>query len=139
MTYTTNGPEETKTIATTVAATLKGGELIFLIGDLGAGKTTFVQGLAAALGANTRVTSPTFSIMNEYPCSKGSIRRLVHLDLYRFTDASELSALALEDEKRPDTVIVIEWPNAIEGFPWTPDVTVTFLHEGEDRRTIEVT
>lgn len=136
---TSHSAEETKNIAIDLAARLKGGEMIALLGDLGAGKTTFVQGLAAALGATVRVKSPTFTIMNEYPCDHPTIRRLLHLDLYRFTTAQDLSPLALEDELRPDTLMVIEWPNAVPDVAWKPDYTVTLAHGGdEDRREITI-
>lgn len=139
MTYFTKNAEETKNIARELASTLKGGETIALLGDLGSGKTTFVQGLAAALGSTARVTSPTFTVMHEYPCDKGVIRRIVHIDLYRFTDEKDLRALALDDERRDDTIIVIEWPNVI-AFDFSPDVTVTFAHgEGENEREIKIT
>lgn len=135
---TTHSREETQRIARGLAATLKGGEMITLIGDLGAGKTTFVQGLAEGLGVTARVKSPTFTVMNEYPCA-GAVRRLVHLDLYRFQSAEELRALSLEDELRDDTVMVIEWPNAVAHVAWSPDITVRIDHgAAEDERTIDI-
>lgn len=144
MKFTTHNAQETKTVAAEFAATLHGGETVVLIGDLGAGKTTFVQGLAAALGVTARVKSPTFTVMNEYlvggqgvPSHYGQIRRLLHLDLYRFTDATELRALALEDERRPDTVVLIEWPNAIT-YDFSANVVVTIDHTGGDGREITI-
>lgn len=129
--------EETKKIARDIAASLKGGEVIALIGDLGAGKTTFTQGLVAALGSTVKVKSPTFTVMNEYPAAFGPIQRIVHADFYRLQEAGELRALALEDERRPDTVIVVEWPNAVVA-DIAPDITVTIMHAGEDVREIVV-
>lgn len=138
-TYTTQSAQETQTIAAEFAVTLRGGELVLLIGDLGAGKTTFVQGLAAALGVTARVKSPTFTVMNEYAVDAvdQAVRRLVHIDLYRFTDANELRALALEDERRPDSVVLIEWPNAID-FTFAADAVVAIDHKGGDARTITI-
>lgn len=133
-TYRTKDARATQVVAAEFAATLHGGETVLLIGDLGAGKTTFVQGLAAALGVTARVKSPTFTVMNEYA---GGRLRLLHLDLYRFTDAAELRALALEDERRPDTVMLIEWPNAID-YEFDADVVVTIDHAGGDERTISI-
>lgn len=136
---TTHSREETQKMARDLAATLQGGELIVLIGDLGAGKTTFVQGLAEGLGVTARVKSPTFTVMNEYPCANPEIHRLVHLDLYRFTSADELRALSLADELRDDTVIVIEWPNAVPSVTFKPDITVTIDHgASEDERLIDI-
>lgn len=129
--------EETKQIARDIAARLQGGEVIALIGDLGAGKTTFTQGLVAALGSTAKVKSPTFTVLNEYPAAHGAIQRIVHADFYRLQEAGELRALALDDERRPDTVIVVEWPNAVAA-DIAPDITVTIVHAGEDVREITV-
>lgn len=140
MTHTTHSAEETQKIAADLAKTLKGGEFISLIGDLGAGKTTFTRGLVEALGGTVRVKSPTFTVMNEYPVDHGSIKRVVHIDFYRFSDEAELSALALEDERRSDTVILAEWPNALAGVEWQEDIRIEItLGTSENERTITVT
>ncbi len=140
MIYTTHSAEETKVIAKEVALGLKGGEFISLIGDLGAGKTTFVQGFVEALGGGARVKSPTFTVMNQYVIDppKGAIKRVVHVDFYRFTDEAELGALSLEDERRPDTVIIAEWPNIFDKDVFNSDIKITLEHKGEDERQIEV-
>ncbi|MEK7183254.1 MAG: tRNA (adenosine(37)-N6)-threonylcarbamoyltransferase complex ATPase subunit type 1 TsaE [Patescibacteria group bacterium] len=139
MTYTTHSAEETQKVAAGFAKTLKGGEFVSLIGDLGAGKTTFTRGLVEALGGTVRVKSPTFTVMNEYPVEAGSIKRVVHIDFYRFTETAELTALALEDERRPDTVILAEWPNALDGVRWHEDVQITIEHgTDEHERSITV-
>ena len=83
------------------------GGVIALYGALGAGKTTLMQGLAAALGVTQPVTSPTFALVLEYPLPDG--RRFVHMDLYRLADASELDALGFEEYIEADAVIAIEW------------------------------
>jgi tRNA threonylcarbamoyladenosine biosynthesis protein TsaE len=126
--------EETQKIAADFAKTLKGGEFVSLIGDLGTGKTTFTRGLVEALGGTVRVKSPTFTVMNEYPVDHGNIKRVVHIDFYRFSDPSELAALSLEDERRPDTVIIAEWPDALGDIDWKEDCRVSLSHghtEGE--------
>ncbi len=138
--------EETKQLAADLAKTLVGGEVIALVGDLGAGKTTFAQGLVAALGSTARVKSPTFTVMNEYQVttpfvplrggSESGIRRVVHVDFYRFSDEKELGALSLEDERRPDTVILAEWPNIFKNDVLKPDITVIFEHADKDERRI---
>ena len=149
MQYTTHSAEETKKLAAELARTLKGGEFVALVGDLGTGKTTFAQGLVLALGSSARVKSPTFTVMNEYriepPSSsllKGGeplrIRRVVHLDFYRFSSEQELGALELENEKRSDTVILAEWPNIFANDIFKPDVTVTFKHGEGETREIEI-
>lgn len=139
MTYRTHTPEETKHVASDVAKLLRGGEFVSLIGDLGAGKTTFTQGLVAALGSTARVKSPTFTVMNEYPViGHASIRRVIHCDLYRFSTAREVGALELEEYRVPDTVILAEWPNALPDVMWSPDLTITITHAGGDERVIAV-
>ncbi len=142
MTTITHSAQETKAIAANLAQELQGGEFISLIGDLGTGKTTFTQGLVSALGSTARVKSPTFTVMNEYPVtSHPSIRRVVHCDLYRFTKASEIGALELYEYRRPDIVIIAEWPNMLADVDWKPDVIVTLRHgsnEDSCERTIEI-
>lgn len=138
MTYTTHSAEETQAIAVEFAKTLTGGEFVSLIGDLGAGKTTFTRGLVEAMGGTVRVKSPTFTVMNEYPVNFGAIKRIVHIDFYRFTEAEELSALSLEDERRADTVILAEWPNALE-VDWKEDARVELRLGGqENERVIDI-
>lgn len=138
MKYTSHSAAETQKIAADFAKTLKGGEVIGLIGELGAGKTTFTRGLVEALGGTVRVKSPTFTVMNEYPVNFGAIKRVVHIDFYRFTDANELNALSLEDERRPDTVIVAEWPDVLDTKLVDIDVTVLFKLGMLDERNLEI-
>ncbi len=138
-TYQTNSLEETRSIAVEFAQHLVGGEFIALIGDLGAGKTTFTQGLVGAIGSTSRVKSPTFTVMNEYAVSSHpTIRRVIHCDFYRFTKAEELGALELDEYRRPDTVIVAEWPDALPTVDWEPTYTVTIEHKDEQSRTIMI-
>lgn len=138
-TYTTHSAQETQHIAATLAAELVGGEHISLIGDLGAGKTTFVQGLVAALGSTARVKSPTFTVMNEYTVQGESpIKKVIHCDFYRFTSAKELDALEIDTLSASDTIILVEWPNIVDGIAWNADITVTFAHAGDDARTLTV-
>lgn len=139
MTYTTTSAAETQAIAANLAKQLQGGEFISLIGDLGTGKTTFAQGLVAALGSLARVKSPTFTVMHEYPVTgHESIRRVVHCDLYRFAKAEEIRALELEEYRGSDTVILAEWTDMLPDVDWTPDIIVSILHAGNDARTIEI-
>lgn len=139
MTITTNSAEETQQVARDFAATLKGGEVISLIGDLGAGKTTFTRGLVEALGGTARVKSPTFTVMNEYPVNAGAIKRVVHIDFYRFENENELPALSLEDERRPDTVILAEWPNIFKENIFQSAINITLRHVSEGQREIVIT
>ena len=112
MNIRTHSEAETLTWAEKYAATLHGGEVLLLRGDLGAGKTVFVRGLARALGYDRAVRSPTFTLLNIYKTKHPTIRRLVHLDLYRLAEAP-LETIGLEEWLNdPETVLAIEWPTA---------------------------
>ena len=138
-TYTTNVSAETQAVAALLAQRLVGGEFIALIGDLGAGKTTFTQGLVAALGATVRVKSPTFTVMNIYDVpGHVSIRRVIHCDFYRFTKEEELGALELDAYRGSDTVIIAEWPDALPTVEWNPTYIVKIEHAGENSRSISI-
>ena len=124
--------EETKNLAGKLAAFLQPGDVILLSGDLGAGKTQFTQGLAAGLGANEAVISPTFNIVLTY----GSGRLpLHHFDLYRLEDDGQLEDIALREYLESDGVCVIEWA---EKFPTAYDEYLALYIEktGDDERTI---
>lgn len=119
MIFQSHSPEETKKIAADFATTLLGGDVVFLEGDLGSGKTTFVQGIGEALGYPDPVRSPTFSIMNIYPIQNyPSIHQIIHLDFYRFSSPAEIKSLGLEEFlEDPHSVFFIEWPEkGIEEF-----------------------
>ncbi|MBT3230995.1 tRNA (adenosine(37)-N6)-threonylcarbamoyltransferase complex ATPase subunit type 1 TsaE [Candidatus Uhrbacteria bacterium] len=129
---------QTKEIAAKFARKLAGGEFIELVGDLGAGKTVFVRGMVEALGSTARVKSPTFTIMNEYPVQGEHVTKIAHLDLYRFDDESQLSALELEDYINDKTVICVEWPDIFGKSPFEPTHRVTIEHVDVDTREIIV-
>ena len=117
-----------------MAARLEPGTTVLLYGDLGAGKTAFVRGLAAGLGLDPdAVTSPTFTIVQEY---RGRERTLQHVDLYRLGPA-EVADLALEDLMTPSTVMAIEWAERLPLMPRGSVVEVRLEHDGDARR-IEV-
>ena len=109
------------------------GTVIALTGDLGAGKTAFVRGLAEALGCRGRVTSPTFTIVNEYPGSP----ELIHFDMYRLSGEDELYELGWDDYLARNAVVVCEWselvPGAMDGA-----VTVTIEKTGPQERVITI-
>ncbi len=105
---------DTHKIANEIADTLNGGEFIAMYGDLGAGKTAFVQGLAKALGINNHITSPTFTIVNEY---EGRLP-LYHFDVYRIADPDEMYEIGYDEYVYSDGVCVVEWAELIEDlFP----------------------
>ena len=126
--------EETKAIAAAVATQLRAGDVVALSGDLGAGKTCFVQGAAAALDVREPVTSPTFVLVREYD-GRYPIR---HLDVYRLGNLQELTDLGFEELIDPSTLVFIEWGDAVG--PLLPDevVEVVIRDEGEDTRRIDV-
>ncbi len=106
MEYIVKSVEETYALAKKIADNLKGGEIILLNGDLGAGKTTFTKGLAKALGINDVVTSPTFTFMKQY--LSGRIP-LYHFDMYRVEEEDELYELGLSEYLYLNGICVIEW------------------------------
>lgn len=106
---TTYSPEETRIIGASLSPVLLPGDVISLSGDLGAGKTVFVQGLATALGVERGVTSPTFTIVHEYD---GRFP-IVHLDVYRLDSFQEVIDLGFEEYLDPEAIVLIEWGDAI--------------------------
>ena len=133
--------EEMHAYAADVAASLKGGELLLLVGELGAGKTTFAQGLAKALGVTQQVTSPTFTIISEYSTTHDLISRLVHLDLYRLEDGQADTDIAvqeaLQEPGHSDHVTVVEWADRLASTP--PGIVIRFSHTADEtQRTVEL-
>jgi len=101
--------EETRIVGASLAPTLLPGDVISLTGDLGAGKTAFVQGVAAALGVEGRVTSPSFTIVHEY----AGRYPILHLDVYRLDSFQEVIDLGFEEFLDPESIVLIEWGEAI--------------------------
>lgn len=105
----------TRQLGKKLAQSLKGGEVISLVGELGAGKTAFVKGLAEGLKIKQKITSPTFVVMRVYPVKHPTIARFVHIDAYRVKTAAALTAIGLDDYiKAKDTVVVIEWADLVK-------------------------
>ena len=104
--FTNHSEAETRALAARLGNELSPGSVIAMHGQLGAGKTCFVTGLARALGVTQPVTSPTFTVINEYAARLP----LYHMDLYRIGDPDELWALGFDDYLSPDGITVIEWP-----------------------------
>jgi len=128
---TTTSAEETVALGRAFGANLKAGDVVFLEGDLGAGKTTFVRGLAAACGVERGVKSPTFALMQRYRGNPD----VVHIDLYRQSEESGLDDLAVE-EWGAEVVTVIEWPKRFAADRWPDAIRVRFEHVDEARRRI---
>ena len=128
------GIEDTKKIAINFATELKGGEVVLLNGDLGAGKTTFTQFVFKALGVQDVVTSPTFAILKSY---QGKFK-LHHFDTYRITAEEAIEAGFDEVFQEKDSVIFVEWSENIA--PLLPDKTIkiNIKHLGENEREFEI-
>ena len=135
MEYITNSPEETEALGERLAQTLTPGTVLAYRGDLGAGKTAFTRGLARGLGYKEPVTSPTYTIVNEY---LGGRLPLFHFDMYRLTSEEDLWDIGWEDYLERGGVCAVEWsenvPEAMEGA-----VEVSIEKTGEDSRKITIT
>lgn len=135
-TYTVRSVEETWRAAAEVAAALRPGMVIALHGDLGAGKTTFVQGLGFALGLHRPVTSPTFTLSTEYPTRRF---KFVHMDLYRLSGPDDLLTIGFPEYLETGAVVAVEWPERA-GDLIPPDALHVrlALTDDPDTRLIEV-
>lgn len=135
MQYITHSPDETRALGRTLAQALQGGAVVAFTGDLGAGKTAFVSGMAEGLGIEERVTSPTFTIVNEY---EGGRLPLFHFDMYRLGSADELFHIGWEDYLARNGVCAVEWSEnvdeALDGETIRVDIS-----RGEDDNTRIIT
>ena len=134
---TTNSADETIAFGRTLADLVAPPKLVLLRGDLGAGKTTLVKGIAAAFEAASEedVTSPTFTLIHEY---RGPRANLFHIDLYRIDTPRELDTLALDDLRSANSVLLIEWGEKFPRFIRERDVEISLERDGETRRTIRI-
>ena len=131
MTVTTHSESETSDVGRQLARSLSPGSVVLLVGDLGAGKTALVRGLAEGLGVPPEeVSSPTFTLMQEY---RGGRVALIHVDLYRLNDPREIDDLGLE-ELGLDSVLAIEWAEKLPR-PVADAIDVRIVHgDGDERR-----
>lgn len=133
--YNVKSVEETWTVARQFLQELRAGDVVCLEGDLGAGKTTFTQGLAAAAGARRAVTSPTFCLVVEHPTERFL---LVHMDLYRLHDEDDVLTIGWEDYLARGAVLFVEWPDRAGDLIPAAAWHIRFsLGEGEEERKIE--
>ena len=114
-TFISHSPAETEALGEQLGRAAQRGLVIALSGDLGAGKTQFVRGLARGLGVSSRVHSPTFTLVNEYG---GGRLKLFHLDLYRLETAGQILGAGIEEFLQPDGVAVVEWAERLEDGRW---------------------
>ena len=135
MEFITHSPQETEAVAETLARQLQPGTVLAYTGDLGAGKTAFTRGLARGLGANEPVTSPTYTIVNEYLSGR---LPLFHFDMYRLTCAEDLWDIGWEDYLERGGICAVEWSeNVTEAMENSISVSIEKLDENTRRITIE--
>ncbi len=132
---TSEGPEQTASLAGELATRVGVGDVILLEGDLGAGKTTFARALCAALGVQGPVTSPTFGVAHRYDAGLGLI---AHLDLHRLGEVGLLDRELIDDELDAADLAIVEWPSGAPGLEDEATWRVSLAHAGGDRREIAI-
>lgn len=125
------GPADTERLGARLARRLTPPCVVWLEGELGAGKTTLARGLLRALGHAGNVKSPTYTLVESYRLPACSLH---HLDLYRLADPEELEFLGIRELAGPDTVLLVEWPARGAGFLPPPDAVLQLSVDGEGRR-----
>lgn len=111
----TKTEQQTIALAKLLSRDFQGGEVLGLIGDLGAGKTIFTKGLAQGLGIKQNINSPTFVLMKVYPVKRGKIKNFVHIDAYRINNYQALVAIGADDYfYDPESVVVVEWADRVK-------------------------
>jgi tRNA threonylcarbamoyladenosine biosynthesis protein TsaE len=134
VTFISHSPVETEALGEKLGRTARSGFVFALSGDLGAGKTQLVKGIARGLGATVRVHSPTFTLVNEYG---GGRLKLFHLDLYRLETPAQILSAGIEEFLQPDGVAVIEWAERLGDGSWkleggkTKKVKIEIVSESE--------
>ncbi len=132
--YISASPEDTFNFAGEIAAKLKSGDIIGLDGDLGAGKTVFVKGIAKALGIDEHITSPTFNIVKEYYGKE----KLYHFDVYRIDDIDELFQIGFDEYLNDDAISIIEWSQLISEALPEDIIRIKIVGSGYDERIITI-
>jgi tRNA threonylcarbamoyladenosine biosynthesis protein TsaE len=136
--FTTNSADETIAVGSKLVPILAPPKLVLLRGELGAGKTTLVKGIAEGFGAASQddVTSPTFTLVHEY---RGPKVNIFHIDLYRVDTPRQLETLGLGDLMADDSILLIEWGEKFSRFEQQRDIEIAFERRGENQRIIRVT
>ena len=132
--FITNSELETEQLGERLAKTVSGGAVIAMYGDLGAGKTAFVRGMARGMGLTCRVSSPTFTIVNEYLGE----RELIHFDMYRLSGAEELFDIGWEDYISRGAVCVVEWSENVQDAFFGDEIKVTIDKLSDTGRRIRI-
>jgi tRNA threonylcarbamoyladenosine biosynthesis protein TsaE len=134
--FETAGALETEAVGEALATDLRSGDLVFIAGELGAGKTTLVRGACRALGVDAAVTSPTFAVGHRYPVDGELV--VAHLDLYRLSSLDDESPELLDDYLGAGRITFVEWPEIAGRALGDPRMRIEIRHAGADRRSIEV-
>ena len=134
MVYFSHSESETEDVGAEFAATLPDGAVVALYGDLGAGKTAFVRGMARGMGLEVRVSSPTFTIVNEYQ----GARELCHFDMYRLEGADELFDIGWEDYLSRGAVCAVEWSERVEDAFEGDEIRVRIEKTSDTGRSITI-
>ncbi|MBI3405095.1 MAG: tRNA (adenosine(37)-N6)-threonylcarbamoyltransferase complex ATPase subunit type 1 TsaE [Acidobacteria bacterium] len=136
---TTRSGEETIALGKEIAVTLRPPLIVHLLGDLGAGKTTFAKGLISGLGAarEEEVTSPTFTLVHEFKNATSGLH-VFHVDLYRVTDFRDFASLGLEDIFVEPAILIVEWAEKLSLHTDWPVLQIRLAHAPDDTRQIEI-
>jgi tRNA threonylcarbamoyladenosine biosynthesis protein TsaE len=137
MKITTKGEADTRRYGEELGRALRGGTVIELIGDVGAGKTTLVKGIAVGLGIDEDVQSPTFTISRVYEADRGL--RLAHYDFYRLNDPGIMREELAEMLQDPETVTIIEWADTVKDVLPVKRMTIRMSSPSEDERELDIT
>lgn len=129
------GESATLNLAEQIGRNLHGGEVIELAGDLGAGKTTFVKGLARGAGSDDHVTSPSFTIRNDYTAKEHSI---AHFDFYRLSDPGIAKEMLAEEVIDPETTVVVEWAGVVDDILPEDHIEIAISSTDENERELKI-
>ncbi len=132
--FISSSEAETEALGARLAAGLPGGSVVAMYGDLGAGKTAFVRGMARGMGLSCRVSSPTFTIVNEYLGE----RELIHFDMYRIGGADELFDIGWEDYLSRGAVCAVEWSENVKDAFFGDEIVVCIEKLGDTTRRITI-
>lgn len=128
----TINPEETIRLGEDLSSYLERGDVLALVGDLASGKTTFIQGLLIGLNYAKSVTSPTFTLINEY----NAMYPVIHIDCYREEDLNRWIKVGLYDYTNAENIVIIEWADKISSLLPNDHIQINFTHKGQDKREI---